>query len=97
MTDDMKDLGVVGFCLFVVKELVSLMKNFGRKDRHNDFRIEVAIMQLAESVKNQTSVLEKSIDTQNEILSEMRREQAEMRREQFDQKTILARLEAKVG
>ncbi len=95
MDDTLRDVGVAGFCLMVMREAFAFMKRGARdaqetEQTHADRRLETAIMNLAESVRTQVTVLEKAIETQNQILSEIRREQ-------FDQKASLARLEAKIG
>lgn len=98
MTDNLHDLSLVGLCLLLMKEGFVTVKAFagGKKEDEKEYTIQLAIMQLAEGVRNQTKVLEKSIDTQNQLLNEIRREQSEIRKEQFDQKATLTRLEAKL-
>ena len=91
MDETLRDYGFVGAVLyFVLREGSALMhKMVNGKKSEAEFTVQLAIMQLAEAVKNQTAVLSRSIETQNQLLSEMRSEIV-------DQKAALARLEGKI-
>ena len=90
MDDTLRDAGLAGVCLLLLKECVALiMRMFdGNKDAERTHAIELALMQLANAVNNQSKLLEESIKTQNTLLSDMRRELV-------DQKAALARLETR--
>lgn len=75
---------LVAFAVLVFDKVFLFLKNQNQDVAHSQ-----AIKSLAESVRTQVSVLERSVETLNQILSEIRREQV-------DQKATLARLEERM-